>query len=158
MRFWILLAFVPLLVIGCSGVSLTRNKLTKMRQIRGYLPGATVETYLVRDKWTQPPNTFWISWADESNNLRSMDELNLPEEVWNRYEIGDPIKLVFVPNDDSPFHRDGIFASDENFLFDYGLLCVECAMIAAAIVGAPVTFVVLLIFFKPAPTGKKRRS
>ena len=50
MRYLLLLIFVPPLLLGLLGAFFTTNKLEQMEQIRGWKPGATVKTGVVRQK------------------------------------------------------------------------------------------------------------
>ena len=136
MRYLILLIFLPPVLLGCLGGTFTLQKLDGMRQIRGFKAGAAVEKHVVRDKWPQPPRTYWISWTDRSIRTRGNHRLNLPQDIWDRYDVGDEIEIRFLPDRGTPFHRDGIYASDENFAFDYGLLMVEFGVLAFGVIGA----------------------
>ncbi len=127
--------FIALLLLGSFGATFTWNKLETMKEIRGFKPGAASRTFVVRDKWLQPPSSYWISWTDQDIHLAGNHRLNLPESAWDEYEIGDEIEVVFVPGDNHPHYRDGIFANDSNFAFDYGLLGIEIAMITVGLIG-----------------------
>jgi hypothetical protein len=65
--------------------------------------------------------------------------LSLPKEIWDDHRIGDDIEVVYVAKGGMPYHRDGIYASDGNFIVDYGILAVEFGMIAFALV-VPLTY------------------
>jgi len=130
------LIFLPLLLLGVAGFFFTTAKLLKMQQIRGLKPGATVEKYIVRDKKVHGSRgSHWILFEDGSIEQPGDHRLNLPPEVWNRYKIGDEIEIVYVPNDSTPYHREGIFAEDGNFMFDRFLQLIEIAMIVVAVLG-----------------------
>ena len=150
-----LLLFIIPLILGCVGAVFTWNKLISMRQIRGFIPGARIEKHIIREKRSDAQGSFWVSWSDKSILQVGNHRLNLPEKVWHRYEVGDEIEIVFVRNSKWPYHRDGIFASDGNFMFDYGLLAFELGLIAFAAIGAPAT---ALFFYlrEPKPLAKNK--
>ncbi len=111
-----------------------------MKQIRGWKPGATVRTETVHDKTGDDfDGGYWISLTKQDIKKPGNHRLNLPLEVWNHYEIGDTIEVVYVTGDLQPYHRDSIYADDGNFAFDRGLQMVEIAMIVVAILAARVT-------------------
>ncbi len=134
-RYQVLFVFIALLLLGSFGATFTWNKLETMKEIRGFKPGAAIRTFVVRDKWLQPPNSYWISWTDQAIHVPGSHRLSLPESAWNEYEIGDEIEVVFVPADNKPYYRDGIFANDGNFALDYGLLAFEVGMIVVGLIG-----------------------
>ncbi len=134
-RYQVLFVFIALLLLGSLGATFTWNKLETMKEIRGFMPGAAIRTVVVRDKWLQPPSSYWISWTDQDIHIPGNHRLNLPESAWNEYEIDDEIEIVFVPGDSKPYYRGGIFANDSNLAFDRGLLGIEIGMIAAGLIG-----------------------
>lgn len=138
-RYFILLVFIPPFLLGCAGATFTWQKLSGMRQVRGFMPGATVTPRIISDKWLQPPDTRWISWGEQSIRRRGDHRLNVPASLWESVEIGDEIEIVYLPPSTTPYHREGIYASDGNFAFDYGLLVFELGLILLALAGVPAT-------------------
>lgn len=141
LRYLLLLIFIPPFLLGLTGVMFTSNKLDRMRQIRGWKPGATVRNQLVHDKWADDENeVYWISLTDKDIRVPGNHRLNLPVEVWDRYQPDAPIEVIYLPGDPSPYHREDIYADDGNFAFDTGLLVVEAAFMLFALLGAGLTF------------------
>lgn len=140
MRYLALLPFIPLFVLGALGASFTSNKLDKMRQIRGWKPGAEVRSQTVHDKWSDHHTGGWVALSERSVRTPGDHRLYLPTEVWNRYQIGDPIDVVYLAGDSSPYHREDIYADDGNFIFDNALLLFEGGLILLSFLGAGVTF------------------
>lgn len=138
MKYLILLVFIPPLLLGCIGVPFTWQKLEGMKQIRGWKPGATIKTCTVTDKLVVGQYTHWLSWDNGDIRVPGDHRINLPENVANRYEVGSDVDIVYLPNDSSPYHRDGIYADDGNFAFDYVLLTIEVGMIVVSVIGAAI--------------------
>jgi hypothetical protein len=146
MRYLIPLVFVLPLLLGVAGVLFTLNKLEKMEQIRGWKPGETVRKEVIRQKHKDPNDgTCWVAFTDESIHRAGPHRINLQPEAWNRLQVGDPIDIVYLPGNPSPYTRDGIFANDGNFEFDRALLVVEIGMIVLSVVGAIVSIGVLIL-------------
>src|SRR4029453_9853595 len=140
MRYLALIVFIPPLILGALGVSYTSGKLHKMRQIRGWKPGAEVRIHTVHDKWSDHHTGGWVAFSEKSVRTPGDHRLYLPTEVWKRYEIGDPIEVVFISGDPSPYHREDIYADDGNFIFDNVLLLFESGLILFSCLGAGITF------------------
>lgn len=126
--------FSVLALVLAFGV--TGPKLIKMCQIRGWIPGAVVVEEVISKKWHQTPsqdpserNTFWISWGDKSIMIRGNHRINLEEDDWEQIEVGQSIELTKVPGSNDIFLRDGIFASNGNFVFDIFLLLIELGVV-----------------------------
>jgi hypothetical protein len=153
MRYLLLLIFLPPICLGVLGLVFTSRKLERMKQIRGSEPGATVVAEVVHAKWEDPQSEVcWITITDESIRKGGPHRMNLPPEMWDDYEVGDTIEIVYLPGDPTPYQRDGIYANDGNFAFDRGLLVVEGGMIAVSVVAACVAAVALYLW------GRWRRS
>jgi hypothetical protein len=147
MRYLILLIFIPPLLLGLLGTLFTSNKLDRMRQIRGWKPGATVQMKVVTQKYEDPENdACWIGFTNESIQRPGPHRVNLEPAVWDQLEIGNPIELIYLPGDPWPYTRNGIYASDGNFTFDYALLFVEIAMIVLSLLGAIGVLILLHVF------------
>jgi hypothetical protein len=139
LKFLLPLVFLPVFLLGAVGFAGTSNKLAKMRMIRGTAPGALVQQHAVLEKWVQDSDfgpAYWIRFAEGDPHVPGDHRINLPQPVWERYEVGDPIEIIRVEDDPWPFHREDIFASDENFAFDQVLLVVEAAMMLFSVLGA----------------------
>lgn len=137
MRRLLLLAPVLPLLAALVGVAFTWQKLERMKRIRGHEPGARVESHQVLEKWVRSSSTYWIRWAEGDIRRPGTHRLNLPRAVWSRYAVGDEIEIVFVPGDSSPHHREGIYASDGNFVFDYLLLACESGLALVSLLAFP---------------------
>lgn len=143
MRYSPLLLFIPLFILGALGVSFTANKLDKMRRIRGWKPGAEVRSQTVHDKWSDHHTGGWVALSERSVRTPGDHRLYLPTEVWNRYDVGDSIDVIYLSGDSSPYHREDIYANDGNFVFDSVLLLFEGGLILISVLGAVVTFLYL---------------
>lgn len=135
MKYLQTLLFTPAFLIGTVGAFITLNKLERMKQIRGFKPGAIIQVETVHAKWLQAPDTWWISWTPEDIQVPGKHRMNLPKEVWDRYEVGEAIEVVKVRPNGLPFHREGIYACDSNFVLDYCLLLFEFGLILYALPG-----------------------
>ncbi len=121
------------MAVGVAALALaslvTVPKVIKMFKIRGVLEGAWTEEREVTAMWHQTPEehdrgseAFWVSWDGKDVRVRGNHRLNLPEELWNEHEVGGLVELTFVQGDPKPYHREGIFANNGNFLVDFLLL------------------------------------
>ena len=146
MKHIILFVLVFFLILGVAGVLMTTIKIEKIEQIRGWKPGAVAEMEVVRQKFEDPQNeTCWIALTNESIRRPGPHRTNLQPEIWDRLRIGDPIEIVRLPGDSTPYTRDGIFASDGNYALDHIFLVVEYAVIVVSIVGAVAVLGVLAL-------------
>jgi hypothetical protein len=103
----------------------TGAKLIKMARIRGFLSGPPPESKLITAMTTEPGSytpVYWLAWNDADIHVRSRHRINLPKEVWETYQPGDPIEIFYFPGDPLPYHRKDIFADNGNFVFDAVLL------------------------------------
>jgi hypothetical protein len=146
LKYLLLLLFIPPLLLGVAGLHFTLRKLDRMEQIRGWKPGAVVRSEVVRQMAGDPEDgAYWVAFTDKSVRLPGNHRMNLPPEQWGRLRVGDPVEVVYVPGDPSPYTRDGIYASDGNFAFDRGLLVVEGGMVGVSVIGATALGVCFLI-------------
>lgn len=130
---WIALLLVCLGVgavfLGLAGYRFTESKIEKMEMIRGKKPGAINREVIVTDKARTEtplePTVYWISWNDANIRSRSNERMNLTKDHWDSIQVGDSITLTFVGDDASPYHANGIFASDGNLAFDRALQFIE---------------------------------
>jgi hypothetical protein len=136
-KYLFLLLFIPPILLGVVGLRFTLRKLDRMEQIRGWKPGATVRNEVVLQKASDPEKgVYWVAFTDENIRVPGHHRMNLPREQWEKLQLGEPLEVVYVPDDLSPHTRDGIYASDANFAFDRGLLMVEGAMVGVSVIGA----------------------
>lgn len=110
----------------------TIHKLVRMSQIRGWLPGATVEWHRVTDVWHERRVTrrgtshgYWLAWGAGPVREPGPHRLNLSEQAWSKVRVGDPIEIIRVPFDRTAHTRDGLFAESGQFGVDGFLLSVE---------------------------------
>jgi hypothetical protein len=105
----------------------TSAKLIKMAQIRGLISGPVPESKTITSKIVLEDNygeAYWLAWNDVDIRRRSRDRINLPQDIWRQYSVGDQIEVLYFPGDRKPYHRRDIFAENGNFAFDGGLLTV----------------------------------
>ncbi|MFN7943584.1 MAG: hypothetical protein U0X73_18470 [Thermoanaerobaculia bacterium] len=114
----IALALVFAVAALVSGV-----RLYWMGQIRGWIPGATVEKTVVTQKWHQTPdehpnhiNVYWIAWTAKPITESGTHRADLDVDRWSSLEIGSPVEVVRLAGSDQPYLRAGIFDSSGNFL------------------------------------------
>jgi hypothetical protein len=158
MRFLLLLIFIPPAILGVSGALFTSNKLERMKQIRGWKPGATVRTEVVRQSYHYPEsNAYWVELVDDGTGLTSRQRLYLPRETWEGLQAGSTIEVVYLPGDPWPYTRDSVYASEGNFAFDRGLLVVEFGMVAVALLGSAITVCWPLLFGRGARRARRLR-
>lgn len=100
--------------------------------IRGMEPGARIEKERVLEKYRRS-GRYVVVFEEASGARCTVGCIGLPRAVWGRYDVGDEIEIVYLPDSEEPFHRDGIYASDGNFIFDYVLLAVEIIFSAFAL-------------------------
>ncbi len=126
-----------ILLIGAAAllllaVTVTGPKLYKMAQIRGFVPGAEVVQKQITDKWHQTSaehhkgrNVYWISWGNKSIKEKGAHRVNLEHDTWKQYHIGQKLELAYIGKDSKPYLADGIYASNDNLIFDCVLLLIE---------------------------------
>lgn len=123
-----------IIALACVGMAIgvTLPKLYAMTQIRGWIPGAVVRMETVSQKWNQTPaehpdgrDVYWISWGTKSIREVGPHRLNVEPEEWPGIAIGSPVEIVTVSGDPWPHTRNGIFASNGQFVFDGCLLLAE---------------------------------
>ncbi len=134
---------LPLVIGGvalCVAVLMTGPKLFGMCQIKGWVPGATVRTELITQKWHEMRSEFdeishvyWIAWGRRPIREVGDHRLNLEPEQWEAVRVGDRVEIIRVPGDSWPHTRDGIFVSPGNFQFDIGLLIAELIVAALSL-------------------------
>ena len=124
------------MLLGCLGIVFTLGKLDAMNQIRGWKPGGKIVSNIVTDKTMRPPKSYYLAWDDGDVDVPGNHCLNFSKSVWDSYSIGDAIEIVYLVNDPRPYHQQGIYASDGNFVFDYVVLAIEFAMVVVPLLAA----------------------
>jgi hypothetical protein len=126
------------LLIGALGLAIgvTGPKLYKMTQIKGWLPGASVQQRPVTEKWHQTPDdhpnaqdTYWVAFTEDDIRKVGHHRLNVEPEKWESLSEGDSVDVVYVSGSPEPYLRDGIFVSWGNFVFDLVLLGLEVGVV-----------------------------
>ena len=103
----------------------TSQKIYAMAQIRGWLAGGTKERVRVTSKWFKPPSTYWVAWGNQNIRVMSDSRINIQQELWLKIEVGNLIEIVKLGDSPTPYLKDGIYTSNGNFIFDFGLLLLE---------------------------------
>ena len=106
-------------------LGLVINKLHTMAQVRGLLGGATAERQKITDKKIvegQFGAAYWIAWNHSNITQPSSNRINVDETQWINFNIGDAITIIRLPDDPIPYYREGIYASDGNFILDFVLI------------------------------------
>jgi hypothetical protein len=112
-----------LLILLLLGVLI--NKLHTMAQVRGLLEGASEELQKITDKKIlegQFGAAYWIAWNHSDITQPSSNRINVDEQQWINFNIGDAIAINRLPDDPIPYYREGIYASDGNFILDFVLI------------------------------------
>lgn len=103
----------------------TSTKLLKMARIRGFIEGPPPVSKIITNKVVLPDDygdSYWIAWDGADILKPSKNRLNLSEEAWGRYSVGDPIQVFLFPGETWAYSRENVYASDDNFVFDFILL------------------------------------
>ncbi len=106
-------------------ISVTGSKLFKMAQIRGFVEGPTPVVKTITGKAISgghSRNSYVLSWDGADPKVSGPDRINLPQEIGETLQPGDPIDILYFPGDPMPHHRLGFFANNGNFGFDFFLL------------------------------------
>lgn len=116
-------------IIALIAVFITIPKLYKMSQIRGIFSGAIVNNYKITNKWISEGRRnrtyYYITWAEDINNIKQGEKENIEKEKWEKLNIGDNVEIVKFQNDESSYIKDGIYDSTGNFIIDFILLSGE---------------------------------
>ncbi len=124
------------LIVCLALLYVTGNKLHKMAVIKGWIDGGKVVKKTITDKTTTVgtrSDAYWIAFDNQPASQIGDHRLNLQYESWSKLRKGDEIEVIYVGNDTSPYLRDGIFVSDDNFVFDLFLLGAELTGIIACL-------------------------
>ena len=106
-------------------ISITGSKLFKMAQIRGFVkgPAPVVKTITGTSISTgHPRNSYVLTWDGADPVISGPNRINLPREIWETFQPGDSIEILYFPEDPRPYHRLGLYANNGNFGFDSFLL------------------------------------
>ena len=112
----------------------TGSKLVKMAKIRGFVAGPAPQAKIITNKAVlagSSGDAYWIVWDGADIRTPGRNRVNLPKEVWDRFQLDDPIAVYYFPGEEWAYTREDIYASDENFIFDGVLLTGWIAGIAA---------------------------
>ena len=124
-RSWLIFKFSLKLVLILLLLGVLINKLHTMAQVRGLLGGATEIIQKITDKKILEGGfgaAYWIAWNHSEITHPSSNRINVDEEQWIKFNIGDDITIIRFPDDPVPYYREGIYASDGNFILDFVLI------------------------------------
>ena len=65
---------------------------------------------------------YWIAWNHSNITQPSSSRINVDEKQWINFNIGDAIPIIRLPDSPIPYYREGIYASDGNFILDVVLI------------------------------------
>lgn len=122
--FFISLLLIPMFLF-------TGAKIIKMLKIREIIEGSNYIKKEITGKWidnVSDSDSYWISWNNVNIKERSTDRINLPNEEWKKFEIGDTIEITYFKYDIFPYYKNGIYASNGNFIFDLIIICIEVSI------------------------------
>jgi hypothetical protein len=124
-RSWLIFKFSLKLIIILLLLGILTNKLHTMAQVRGLIEGATEKLRQITDKKIlegEFGEAYWIAWNHSDITQQSSDRINIDEDQWNVFTIGDSLPIIQLPADPIPYYRKGIYASDGNFILDLVLI------------------------------------
>jgi hypothetical protein len=124
-RRWLIFKFSLKLLLILLLLGVLINKLHTMAQVRGLLEGASEELQKITDKKIlegQFGAAYWIAWNHSDITQPSSNRINVDEQQWINFNIGDAIAINRLPDDPIPYYREGIYASDGNFILDLVLI------------------------------------
>ena len=124
-RSWLIFKFSLKLLLILLLLGVLINKLHTMAQVRGLLEGASEELQKITDKKIlegQFGAAYWIAWNHSDITQPSSNRINVDEQQWINFNIGDAIAINRLPDDPIPYYREGIYASDGNFILDFVLI------------------------------------
>ena len=133
-RPWILLA-VSIWLLAFTG-----NKLWKMAQINGWVPGADTVEVAVTEKSASETElrhgvgdtVYWLIWQDGRTNVT--------REIWQGVQMSDRLELRRLPGEGKLYYEGGIYASPGNFVFDFVLLGLEFVLFFCALTRLVIRF------------------
>lgn len=126
----------------------TSSKLIQMAQIRGFIAGPAAQAKTITSKAIldgRYGDANWVAWDHADIRKPGRNRVNLPREVWDRFAVGDQIAVYYFPGERWAYTREDIFASNENFAFDFVLLTLWVAGIG------------VLLFFQVRHARRGRR-
>jgi hypothetical protein len=124
-RSWLIFKFSLKLLVILVLLGVLINKLHTMTQVRGLLEGATESLQKITDKKILEGlfgAAYWIAWNHSDITQPSSNRINVNEKQWINFNIGDAITIIRLPDDPVPYYREGIYASDGNFILDFVLI------------------------------------
>lgn len=151
---------IGLIFLGATGYKFTDSKIEKMEMIRGINPGAENHEVTVTDKLRTEtpldPPTYWIAWNDADIRVRSNERMNLTKDHWDSLRVGDKFTLTFVDDDPSPYHSEGIFASDGNLAFDRILQFSEIGIAGFGVILLISAILVFVVAYRKSRVEEQR--
>ncbi len=96
-----------------------------MTQVRGLIEGASEEIQTITDKKPlegEFGTAYWIAWNHSDITQPSSSRINIDEQQWTDFDIGDSMTIIRLLDDPAPYYREGIYASDGNFILDMVLI------------------------------------
>ncbi|MFT5502468.1 MAG: hypothetical protein ACI8XC_000173 [Gammaproteobacteria bacterium] len=124
-RSWLIIKFCLTLILILILLGILINKLHTMTQVRGLIEGATEELQKITAKSTLEGRfgeAYWIAWNHSDIKEPSSNRINIDEKLWIDFNIGDTIPIIRLSDDPIPYYREGIYASDGNFILDFVLI------------------------------------
>jgi hypothetical protein len=124
-RRWLIFKFSLKLLLILLLLGVLINKLHTMAQVRSLLEGASEELQKITDKKILEGEfgaAYWIAWNHSDISQPSSNRINVDEQQWINFNIGDAITIIRLPEDPVPYYREGIYASDGNFILDFVLI------------------------------------
>lgn len=131
-----------LLLIVALGLGLfTGQKLYKMTQIRGWVPGAQVIQKTITDTATDistgrrgGDKVFYVAWDGQDAQVSGPNRTNVDEATYQKLWAGKEVELIKVFGDRKYYLRNGIYADNSNFTFDITIFLAEIVLLIIAVV------------------------
>jgi hypothetical protein len=127
--------FFVLLLVGLGTLAVTCDKLYAMAQIRGWLPGATMTTCTVTEKYEDIWTRIQRNGAFRLNcpNLQRMpgQRVQLSLALWLKTQVGTTLPIVQVGGlfEGNLYVQNDLGSSDGDFVVDGAFLIVEVLVI-----------------------------
>ena len=106
---------------------ITFQKIDKMNILLGNSDGRQLTSKTITRKWRDVYSSKGRSREVPMLCFQNGREVcvDVGNSVWNAKKEGESFSVVSAPGDDEFFHTSGIYLSEENLSFDYGLMVVE---------------------------------
>ena len=126
-----------LIMLICMGMAcFTGFKLYGILVARGTLPGATYAALPIVDyqiatynRKTGPQHYLVVEQTDGT-----LANVHVPAYVFDQYDTGGVLEVVYVPFEDHPHAVEGNHSSDETYAFDIFLFAIEVFGIAFCLI------------------------